>query len=220
MNGFGAYSGAKGSQPSAFEPGRPPTIRTLIVKKTHPRALPAMPPAGGGSVFRRMGPPGAQAHGGPGLGPAHPAAAHAGDVSAAPRDRTVSGVLRCPRRLPQRPVSKTQAPARALRGLPALAPLLPAEAALRDPGQLAQHPRSSPLPRPPAAAADPPRTDPDRGLVAQPDRGPVRRPEAIHLGEHRRPHAHGTAPARLSLSPLPTSQTRVTRAPVESNSFN
>src|SRR3989304_2470229 len=168
MNGFGAYSGAKGSQPSAFERGRPPTIRTLIVKKTHPRALPAMPPAGGGSVFRRMGPPGAQAHGGPGLGATHPAAAHAGHLAAAARNRTVSGVLRCPRRLPQRPVSKTQAPARSRRGLPALAPLLSAEAALRDLGQLAEHPPPPPRPRPSAAAADPPGAAPDRGPGAPP----------------------------------------------------
>src|SRR5207247_2062548 len=71
-------------------------------KKNGSEASTEMPAGAGRSLFRRMGTLGTQAHGRRGLGAAQAPAAQEGHLPPAQGDRTVSGLLRCPRRLPER----------------------------------------------------------------------------------------------------------------------
>src|SRR6266511_1217968 len=108
-------------------------IRTSIVKKTHPPALPAQAPGGRGSVLRRMGAVGDQAHRRHRVGAARTPAAHARHLSPTAWHRAVLRLLRRAHRLPRWTVSQTKAPARALRRLPAPAALLSGQETVRDP---------------------------------------------------------------------------------------
>jgi hypothetical protein len=186
----------------------------LIVKKTHPQALPQVPAGRGRSLLRRVGTLGTQAHGRGGLGAAEAPLAQAGHLSPSQGDGTVSRLLRRPRRLPERHLPAAQATPRPLRGLPALACLLPAQALVRHPGQPAQRPRSPTSARLAPPAQDPPCVHTHRGLLAQPDRAALRRHETIHPGEHRRSRARSAPTQDLPLSPLPPQEARSLAPPL------
>src|SRR6266487_6707808 len=155
MSGSADCFGGGGSRPSAFGLGRHPKIPTLIVKKTNPKPLPEVPAGRGRSLFRRMGTLGTQAHGRRGLGAAQAPAAQEGHLPPAQGDRTVSGLLRCPRRLPERYLSPAETAPGPLPGFPAAARLLPDQAAVCHLGQSAQRPRSPASPRLAPQAQDP-----------------------------------------------------------------
>src|SRR6266576_3336517 len=87
-------------------------------------------------------------------------------------------------------------------------PLLSTQATVRDFGQPAQRPRSSPLPRLATTTPHSARMDTDGSFLAQPDRSAVRSLETLHLGQYRRPHPSGSASTHLRLSPLRPPQTR------------